>query len=487
MNIGERMTNGDASESGIVKFFEEHEPIEIIRAEYPIHSIEGADGKKKDITIPFNSTNKFAAYIRRSPKQGEGFLLAIKGAPERIEKRCSRYILNGKEFPIDENFQQELRKANKCFALKGERVIGLAYARLDPNQFPPNYPFEIPADVDKANFPLRDLCFVGLVAMEDPPRVGVKNAIAICKRAGVKVIMVTGDQTLTAASIAYQIGIIQNLDDTPEIIKEDKGLSTIEEAENFSQTIIIPGDRLYAKFKEDELLSETNPQKGAYLRKWLMKRDVVFARTSPDQKLIIVDGCQKLSHVVAVTGDGVNDSPAIKKSDIGIAMGKVGTDVAKEAADILLLDDNFANIVKGIKRGRIIFDCLKKVTGYNLTSNVTELIPFVGFVIFQFPLPLTTIAILCMDVFSNIYPNISLASEGAEEAIMKRNPRNLKTDRLCTLKLFTLGYLFLGFIECSGAFMGYWVSLYDYGFYALDSFFLANANGYGSPDILPKN
>ncbi|MFM7854240.1 MAG: HAD-IC family P-type ATPase, partial [Flammeovirgaceae bacterium] len=171
---------------------------------------------------------------------------------------------------------------------------------------------------------------------------------------------------------------------------EEKGLSTIEEAENFSQTIIIPGDRLYSKFKEDELLSESNPQKGAYLRKWLMKRDVVFARTSPDQKLIIVDGCQKLSHVVAVTGDGVNDSPAIKKSDIGIAMGKVGTDVAKEAADILLLDDNFANIVKGIKRGRIIFDCLKKVTGYNLTSNVTELIPFVGFVIFQFPLPLTT-------------------------------------------------------------------------------------------------
>jgi sodium/potassium-transporting ATPase subunit alpha len=155
--------------------------------------------------------------------------------------------------------------------------------------------------------------------MEDPPREGVKHAIAMCKEAGVKVIMVTGDQTLTAASIAYQIGIIENLDDTPEIIKDVKGLATIEEAENFSQTIIIPGDRLYKCFKEDEILSESNPQKGAYLRRWLMKRDVVFARTSPDQKLIIVDGCQKLSHVVAVTGDEVNDAPAIKKSDIGIA------------------------------------------------------------------------------------------------------------------------------------------------------------------------
>ena len=315
--------------------------------------------------------------------------------------------------------------------------------------------------------------------MEDPPRVGVKKAISQCKDAGVKVIMVTGDQSLTAASIAYQIGIIEDLNDTPEIIKDKMNLSTIEEAENFSQTIIIPGDRLYKCFKEDEILSENNPQKGAYLRKWLMKRDVVFARTSPDQKLIIVDGCQKLSHVVAVTGDGVNDSPAIKKSDIGIAMGVVGTDVAKDAADILLLDDNFANIVKGIKRGRIIFDCLKKVTGYNLTSNVTELVPFIGFVIFQFPLPLNTINILCMDIFSNIMPNIALASEGAELAIMKRKPRNTKVDHLCTLKLFSYGYLFLGIVMSSGAFMGYWTALYDYGFLALNSFGLSNWNGYG--------
>ena len=259
-----------------------------------------------------------------------------------------------------------------------------------------------------------------------------------------------------------------------------KHLKSIEQAENFSRAIIISGDRLYNKLKEDEALAANNPKKGLFLRNWLMKRDVVFARTSPEQKLIIVDGCQKLSHVVAVTGDGVNDSPAIKKSDIGIAMGKVGTDVAKEAADIILLDDNFANIVLGIKRGRIIFDCLKKVTGYNLTSNVAELIPFLGFVIFQFPLPLTTISILCMDVFSIIYPNIALASEGAESIIMNRKPRNLKTDSLCTLRMFGYAYLFLGIIQCLGCFANYFAVLNDYGFSVSSIFFLNNKLGWGS-------
>ena len=305
----------------------------------------------------------------------------------------------------------------------------------------------------------------------------MKEAIATCHIAGIKVIMVTGDQPLTAASIAYQIGIIKDLDDTPEIIKEKEGLATLEEAEKKSNTIIITGDRLYKYMKEDETLSEDNPKKGAYLREWLMKRDVVFARTSPEQKLIIVDGCQKLSHVVAVTGDGVNDSPAIKKADIGIAMGKVGTDVAKDAADILLLDDNFANIVKGIKQGRVIFDTLKKIIGYNLTSNVTQLIPFLGFVILQYPLPLTSIMILCIDVGTDIYPNIAFANEPAEQAIMERNPRNVSKDHLCTLRLFGWGYLFMGFFETAGAFLMYFAIFNDFGFPPTSLFYSVMAPG----------
>jgi sodium/potassium-transporting ATPase subunit alpha len=475
-NIDERMTDTDASETGIIKFFEKVEPIDVTRARYPQHLY-----KDEAICIPFNSKLKFACFLRVRQVGDHALLsLAFKGAPEQLIKRCNRYLINGKELPVDESFQKEFNNANKAFALKGERVIGLAYTNLDPAKYTLDYPYTTKAadkEDPEPNFPIEGLCFVGLIAMEDPPRPGVKEAIRTCNDAGIKVIMVTGDQTLTAASIAYQIGIIKNLDDAPEIIKDREGLKTIEEAEKKSNTIIISGERLHRVMKAEEDLSEDNPRKGATLRSWLMKRDVVFARTSPEQKLIIVDGCQKLSHCVAVTGDGVNDSPAIKKADIGIAMGKGGTEVAKDAADILLLDDNFANIVKGIKRGRLVFDILKKIIRYNLCSNFSELIPFLGFVILQFPLPVFTIYILIIDVGTNIYPNICFAYEIPEQNIMKRRPRNVKTDRLCTLQLLGYSYIYVGVIQTAACFLSYFVIFNDYGFKPFNLFFFSTRNG----------
>ena len=489
-NIDDRYTNTDASESGIIKFFEKTENIDIIREKYPLHTV-GADNQK--ISIPFNSDLKWACFLRKTPSNT--FWLAMKGAPERVLLRCNSYLLNGKDVPITQSFKDKFKQANQAFALKGERVIGFAYKRLDPEQFPIDYPFEI-AKPNKdtqgneqtkqttgkvndpiTNFPLTDLTFVGLVAMEDPPRDGVKEAIAQCKTAGIKVIMVTGDQALTAASIAHQIGIIEDIDDTPELIQRREGLATIEEAEMKSNTIIIEGGRLQAYLDRDSTMSDDNPNKNSFLRNWLMKRDVVFARTSPENKLSIVNACQSLSHVVAVTGDGVNDSPAIKKADIGIAMGKVGTDVAKDAADILLLDDHFPNILKGVKQGRVIFDTLKKIIGYNLTSNIPELLPFLGFVIIQFPLPLTTILILCIDVGTDIFPNICQAYEAPESGIMLKKPRNVKTDKLCTLKLFGYGYFFVGILECMACFITYFVVLKDYGFRPLNLFYFSFKEG----------
>jgi sodium/potassium-transporting ATPase subunit alpha len=359
---------------------------------------------------------------------------------------------------------------------------------LDPSIYDENYSFvtyktTIDAEgkeTQTANvrFPeVKNAIFIGLTAMEDPPREGVKEAIALCKVAGIKVIMVTGDQTITAASIAHQTGIIEDLNDTPELIQRNENLATLEEAEAKSKAIIIDGERLKRMIKEDEALSENNPKKGAVLREWLMRRDVVFARTSPEQKLIIVKGCQSLQHVVAVTGDGVNDSPAIKKADIGIAMGIVGTDVAKDAADIILLDDNFANIVRGVKQGRVIFDLLKKIIGYCLTSNVPELLPFLGLVILQFPLPMTTILILCIDVGTDIYPNCSMAREIPEEGMMLIPPRNVNTDKLCPLKLFFVAYAMYGIMQTAGAFLSYYGVMHDYGFYPNNLFFLVNQEG----------
>jgi len=466
-NIDDRYTNTDASESGIIKFFEKIEPINLVREENPLHVVNDVP-----IAIPFSSDLKYACFLRRCPDNT--FILTMKGAPERIYKRCESYLLNGVEVPINEKFNQKFREANSAFALKGERVLGMAYKRLDPNEYPPNFQFQIEKSAGGkkrekgkdpvTNFPLNGLTFAGMVAMEDPPRDGVRDAISLCKKAGIKVIMVTGDQSLTAASIANQIGIIEDIDDTPELIQRREGLPTLEEAEKKSNTIIIEGTRLQAYLDRDSLMSDDNPNKNSFLRDWIMKRDVVFARTSPENKLTIVNACQQLSHVVAVTGDGVNDSPAIKKADIGIAMGKVGTDVAKDAADILLLDDNFPNIIKGIKQGRVIFDILKKIIGYCLSSNICEFFPFLFFALFQIPLPMNSILILCIDVGADVFPNLFQSYEHPETGLMNRPPRNVKTEKLCTIRLFLIGYLCTGILETISCFLTYFVVLSDYGF-----------------------
>merc|ERR1712039_383709 len=163
--------------------------------------------------------------------------------------------------------------------------------------------------------------------------------------------------------------------------------------------------------------------------------EIVFARTSPQQKLIIVEGCQRMGAIVAVTGDGVNDSPALKKADIGVAMGIAGSDVSKQAADMILLDDNFASIVTGVEEGRIIFDNLKKSIAYTLSSNIPEISPFIMYQLLMIPLPLSTVMILLVDLGTDLAPAISLAHEDSELDIMERPPRNQATDKLVTMRL----------------------------------------------------
>lgn len=270
--------------------------------------------------------------------------------------------------------------------------------------------------------------------MIDPPKVGVKEAIAKCKTAGIKVIMVTGDHCLTAKAIAMQVGILTE--------GEPVSMDVPKETDPPTRGIVIQGHRISSFSEED-------------WNRVLSHKEIVFARTSPQQKLVIVEQNQRLGQCVAVTGDGVNDAPALKKADIGISMGISGSDVSKEAADLVLLDDNFASLVNGVEEGRLIFDNLKKSIAYTLSSNIPEIAPFLAFVALRIPLALTTILILCIDLGTDLLPAISLAYEPPEKDIMCIKPRNRKTTRLVGARLISFSYLQIGIIQALAGFATY--------------------------------
>ena len=324
---------GDASETALVKFYQPIEEISVTRARYgPAHNKDGSPAK-----MPFNSTNKYALSIVEQSTGESDYCVYIKGAPEKVWKFCSRILYEGRFKNIDKEENDKFSAINLRFGKNGERVLGFAKLHLNKEKHPKGFGFNT-SNPDNFNFPMEGFVFVGLLSLMDPPKETVPFAVKKCKSAGIKVIMVTGDQPPTAAAIAKQVNIISLK--TNEDYKEE-GYSSQEALEK-AQAIVIHGDMIVKAFEESEEEGE------ATLLKWVNKPQIVFARTTPAQKLQIVLACQKAGNIVGVTGDGVNDSPAIKQADIGISMGISGSDVSKDAADMVLLNDDFASIVDGI-------------------------------------------------------------------------------------------------------------------------------------------
>ncbi|XP_041115243.1 sodium/potassium-transporting ATPase subunit alpha-1-like isoform X2 [Polyodon spathula] len=437
--ILKREVAGDASESALLKCIE-----------LCCGSVMAMRDKNAKIEeIPFNSTNKYQLSIHRNANPNESrYLLVMKGAPERILDRCTTILIQGKEQPLDYKMKDAFQNAYLELGGLGERVLGFCHMLLPDDQFPEGFKF----DVDELNFPTEKLCFVGLMAMIDPPRAAVPDAVGKCRSAGIKVIMVTGDHPITAKAIAKGVGIISEGNETVEDIATRLNIPVKEVNPRDAKACVIHGGDLKELTSDqlDDLLKHHT--------------EIVFARTSPQQKLIIVEGCQRQGAIVAVTGDGVNDSPALKKADIGVAMGIAGSDVSKQAADMILMDDNFASIVTGVEEGRLIFDNLKKSIAYTLTSNIPEMTPFLIFIMANIPLPLGTVTILCIDLGTDMLPAISLAYEGAESDIMKRRPRNPKTDKLVNERLISMAYGQIGMIQGLGGFFTYFVVLAENGF-----------------------
>jgi magnesium-transporting ATPase (P-type) len=251
------------------------------------------------------------------------------------------------------------------------------------------------------------MIFSGLIGLEDPPRAEVPEAIRRCREAGIKVIMVTGDHPETAVAIARQIGLV-----------------TVD------RPAVITGEQL-------RRMSNTQLQLA------LDAREIVFARVAAELKMRIVGVLRRKREIVAVTGDGVNDAPALRKADVGIAMGRSGTDVARAAADVVLLDDNFASIVAAIEEGRAVYANIRKFLTYILTSNVPELVPYLAFVALRIPLPLTVIQILAVDLGTDMLPALALGAEKPGPETMRTPPRP-RSERLLSLGVLMRSYFFLG-------------------------------------------
>ena len=343
--------------------------------------------------IPFDSTRRRMSTLHVLPS-GELELL-VKGAPERLLGICSTVRRGGAALPLDADEEARIFSEVEAMAADGLRILALARRTLD----------DASVGAEAAE---RGLELLGLVGLEDPVRPEVPDAIERCRRAGIRVIMVTGDHPSTAAAVARKAGL---------------------------RTDVL-------------LLGSELPTDDAALGELLAVPEAIIARVAPEQKLRITQALQSRGDVVAMTGDGVNDAPALRRSDIGVAMGKAGTDVAREAADIILLDDNFAHIVEAVEEGRAVFDNIKRFLTYHLTDNVAELTPFLVWALSagKIPLVISVLQILALDIGTDLLPALALGAERAEPGTMSRPPRPRRA-RLLDRAVLGRAFGFLGPVE----------------------------------------
>jgi calcium-translocating P-type ATPase len=354
--------------------------------------------------LPFDADRRRMATLHASLA---GLVLHCKGAVESVLPLCTHALgPAGEPVPLTGELQERFLAAQDEMAEAGLRVLALAWRK-------------VPAGTARERLESA-LVLAGLVGLADPPRPEVPDAIARCFSAGIRVIMVTGDHPHTAQAIAREIGLARS----PRVVT---------------------GAEL-ARLSDAQLQLALDRPAGAAPG----AEEILFARVTADQKMRVVDALKRKGHVVAATGDGVNDAPALRRADIGIAMGVAGTDVAREAADMVLLDDNFASIVAAIEEGRAVFQNIRKFLAYILTSNIPELVPYLAFALFRIPLPLTVVQILAVDLGTDLVPALALGAEAPAQDTMAQPPRP-RSERLLTWGLIARAYLWLGMLEAAAA------------------------------------
>jgi sodium/potassium-transporting ATPase subunit alpha len=375
--------------------------------------------------LPFDADRKRMSTLHWK----EGKLIAlVKGAPESILSLCAHNLSDGKPVPLSETDRTAILSQSRTLAQQAYRILAVASRTIETGAAHHLTPETVE----------RDLTFLGLVGLLDPPHREVPEAIRRCRRAGIRTIMITGDHPLTALAVARQIGLAPKESDHPSSPSMPS-----------SRSIVIEGAQVDG-LSGEELRRVLRPLPGGF-------SEPIFARMAPRHKMRIVSILKEMGEVVAVTGDGVNDAPALQKADIGIAMGIAGTDVAKETADMILLDDNFATIVNAIEEGRAVYANIRKFVTYVLSSNVPEIVPYLAYGLFGLPLALTIPQVLAVDLGTDMLPAVALGAEPPHPGIMEAAPRS-RTERLLNRSLLLRSYAFLGLIEAAiamAAFFGF--------------------------------
>ncbi len=394
---------GDPTEGSLV--------VAAAKAGYQKEGLENEYPRLKEFS--FDSDRKRMSTIHQTPEGGNIFF--VKGAPDQMIEHCTKYRENGQIVQLSESIKERIVKQNKELASQALRVLAIAYREITPQEkerLDKNEKF----DADKME---DQLIYLGLMAMIDPPREEAIQAVQTCRKAGIRPIMITGDYSLTAQAIATQL----------DIYRPDDRIITGSELENMPQSEL-----------EEVVLKTT-----------------IFARVSPRHKRRIVRALQKNNQVVAMTGDGVNDAPALKESDIGVAMGITGTDVSKEASDMILTDDNFSSIVSAVEEGRKIYQNIQKFIRYLLSCNLGEIITIFIAILIGFPRPLLPIQILWVNLVTDGFPALALGLNPAEVGLMKNPPRDPNEGIFSGkmgFNIFSQG-IFIGIITLIAFYYGY--------------------------------
>lgn len=409
---------GDPTETALLKLAQE--------------SIGTVDTKRIS-EMPFDPDRKRMTTLNRI---GDKEYVFTKGAMEGILPLCSRYLTDGIEQQMGDAFRQQAMNAYHSLMDMGLRVLAFAY-RISNALSATSKEVTLKDSLLFAQHSMleSDLVFAGLIGLEDPPRPEVQDALNKCHGAGIRVIMITGDGSRTAVAIAREIGMITGV------------------------PVVVEGSAFVKMSDRD-------------LREKLSAKEIIFARMTPKHKMRVVSILKEEGERVAVTGDGVNDAPALKMADIGIAMGISGTDVAKEASDMILLDDNFATIINAVEEGRAVFENIRKFIAYFFTSNVAELVPYIIYVVFRVPLPLTIMQVLAIDLGTDLLPGLALGAERPTRELMKLPPRSPQ-EKLLNAKVLSLVFLFLGSIEAATGLFGF--------------FYVMKQGGWQWGEMLPSN